>query len=784
LNWDLITGNSAQSAEFVFERAPFASAHASTIAEIPGGLVAAWFGGTREGAPDVGIWLSRRVNRLRQGSGGQDGAWSPPREVADGVQADGTRHPCWNPVLFEMPNKELALFYKVGPSPQRWWGMVKTSRDAGQTWSEARRLPDGILGPIKNKPVTLADGTVIASASTESTEQPSTWRVHFERTTDNGRTWMATSPLATADGTRIDAIQPSVLVHADGALQALGRTRSGRVFETWSRDGGRTWTGLTLTSLPNPSAGTDAITLRDGRHLLVYNPTSKGRTPLAVAISRDGKTWSEALVLEREPGEYSYPAVIQTADGLVHITYTWKRERIKHVVVNPLTLQSSFDDVRLMTLDPGHFHAALIQKEMYPGVSGRVDVYAPLGPDLFEHLKRINAFNRRPDAPTKWRTEVHASADYFDRMLREQPGNVVILSGRNRGKIDQILASVRAGLHVLGDKPWILKSEDLPKLESALAEADGKGVVAYDIMTERFEITTILQRALVNDSAAFGEIVRGSESDPGVYMESVHHLMKVVAGAPNIRPPWFFDTAEQGEGANDIGTHLVDLVQWTLFPDQAIDYRSDIRVLSAQRWPTWIPEADYRRVTGEAGFDRNLAPAVKDGKLEYFSNTLVSYALRGVHTKLNIIWDWEAPPGGGDTHFAFYKGTRARIEVRQTRADRFLPELYVIPASADLKPQVLAAVRSKIAAFEREHPGVGVDDRGAEIKITVPDALRIGHEAHFAQVATNFLKYVRDRRTLPAWERPNMIAKYYVTTKGTELSHQQPPRVAPRIAPQ
>jgi predicted dehydrogenase len=288
---------------------------------------------------------------------------------------------------------------------------------------------------------------------------------------------------------------------------------------------------------------------------------------------------------------------------------------------------------------------------------------------------------------------------------------------------------------------------------------------------------------LVNDAATFGEIVRGTEPDPGVYMESVHHLMKVVAGAPNIRPSWFFDTAEQGEGANDIGTHLVDLVQWTLFPEQAIDYRNDVRVLAAQRWPTWIPEADFRRVTGTSGFDRSLAPAIKDGKLEYYANTLVSYTLRGVHAKLNIIWDWEAPAGGGDTHFAFYKGTRARIEIRQTRADRFLPELYIIPASAGSKSQVLAAVQAKIGSLQKQYPGIGVEDRGTEIHVTVPDALRDGHEAHFAQVASNFLKYVRDRRTLPAWERPNMLAKYYVTTKGTELSHANPPTPAPRIAP-
>jgi predicted dehydrogenase len=440
-------------------------------------------------------------------------------------------------------------------------------------------------------------------------------------------------------------------------------------------------------------------------------------------------------------------------------------------------------DVRLMTLDPGHFHAALIQKEMYPGVASRVDVYAPLGWDLFEHLNRVAGFNRRAERPTAWDVEVHTSPDYFERMLKERPGNVVVLSGRNAVKMDRILASVKAGLNVLADKPWILKSTDLPKVEAALAEADAKKIVAYDIMTERFEVTTLLQRALVNDRATFGEIVPGSEAEPSVYMESVHHLMKVVAGAPNIRPPWFFDTNEQGEAASDIGTHLVDLVQWTLFPDRAIDYRADIRVLAAQRWPTWIPETDFRRVTNAPGFPKDLAPLVKDGRLEYSCNTLVSYALKGIHTNLNIIWDWEAPAGAGDTHFAFYRGTRARIEIRQTKADRYLPELYVIPTSAAAKAEGLAAVQAQSKAVQAAYPGVGVEDRGAEIKVTVPDALRVGHEAHFAQVASSFLKYVRDRSALPAWERPNMLAKYYVTTTGAELSRKSAPQPAPRIAP-
>jgi len=346
-------GVAVVESEFVFETAPFASAHASTIVETGGGLVAAWFGGTREGADDVGIWLSRRVHAGRPFQGRRESTWTPPVEVANGVQPDGTRFPCWNPVLVdpsagsgssraaatdEMPDSTLSLFYKVGPSPQRWWGMVRTSRDHAQTWSGARRLKDGLLGPIKNKAVRLSDGTMISPSSTESPDRPSTWRVHFERSVDAGRTWTAGAPLASADGSEIHAIQPSILVHPDGLLQAVGRTRSRRIFETWSSDRGKTWTPIALTVLPNPNSGIDAVTLRDGRHLVVYNHTTDGRSPLNVAVSRDGTAWGAALVLEREPGEYSYPAVIQTADGLVHITYTWRRQFIKHVAIDPAKL--------------------------------------------------------------------------------------------------------------------------------------------------------------------------------------------------------------------------------------------------------------------------------------------------------------------------------------------------------------------------------------------------------------------------------------------------------------
>jgi predicted neuraminidase len=332
---DAVPKTSIARSEFIFEEAPFASAHASTIVESKGGLVASWFGGTREGAADVSIWVARQAKGASAGKQG----WTRPVEVATGQEGSGPRHPCWNPVLFETPDGLLTLFYKVGPSPETWWGMRRTSRDGGQTWSEAQRLPDGILGPIKNKPVRLRDRVIISGSSTETAGEPSKWRVHFERSTDGGGTWTIVRP-AEGQGTPIDAIQPSILVHPMGRLQAVGRTRSRRVFETWSEDGGQTWSAVTLMALPNPSAGTDAVTLRDGRHLIVYNHTEKGRSPLNVAILRDGKAWEAALVLESEPGEYSYPAVIQGADGIVHVTYTWRRLRIKHAAFDPRQLKS------------------------------------------------------------------------------------------------------------------------------------------------------------------------------------------------------------------------------------------------------------------------------------------------------------------------------------------------------------------------------------------------------------------------------------------------------------
>jgi len=307
------------AAEFIYDTAPFASCHASTIVGTKDGLIAAWFAGVREGTPDVGVWLSRHDGK----------AWSAPVEVADGVQTDGTRFPCWNPVLYRHSDAGILLFYKVWPSPSKWWGMVKTSDDRGKTWSAGRRLPDGILGPIKNKPVALADGTLLCPSSSEHDG----WRIHLESTRDLGATWTNSGPLN--DGREFGAIQPTVFQYSGGKLQLLCRSKQKKIVETWSDDGGKTWSPLKATSLPNPNSGIDGVTLADGRALLIYNHTERGRSPINVAVSSDGKTWQAALVLDDEPWEYSYPAVIQTPDKHVHITYTWKRLKVKHVVVDP-----------------------------------------------------------------------------------------------------------------------------------------------------------------------------------------------------------------------------------------------------------------------------------------------------------------------------------------------------------------------------------------------------------------------------------------------------------------
>lgn len=318
--------------QFLYDTANFPSCHAATIAETPEGLVTAFFGGTHERHPDVCIYVCRK----------EDNTWSKPVEVANGKINDTLRYPTWNPVLFQIPEGDLLLFYKIGPSPSKWQGMLMHSSDNGKTWSRPDSLPDGNIGPVKNKPVLLDDGTLICPSSTEENG----WRVHFEYTTDYGKTWTKSEPIN--DGKRSNTIQPSILKHKDGRLQILCRSRNRMIMESWSDDNGKTWSLMKESALPNNNSGTDAVTLDDGRHLLVYNHVKtpanapKGyRTPLNVAISKDGKNWEAAIILEdSEISQYSYPSVIQSSDGMIHVVYTWRREKIAYAKIDPKKLKT------------------------------------------------------------------------------------------------------------------------------------------------------------------------------------------------------------------------------------------------------------------------------------------------------------------------------------------------------------------------------------------------------------------------------------------------------------
>lgn len=333
-------------------------------------------------------------------------------------------------------------------------------------------------------------------------------------------------------------------------------------------------------------------------------------------------------------------------------------------------------------------------------------------------------------------------------VIRDKPGNIIVFSGRNRGKIDNIIASLNSGLHVLADKPWIITAAEFPKLEQALDLAASKKLAAYDIMTERFEVTSQLQRELVNSSIVFGELLKGSPTQPAITARSVHHIMKNVAGLPLRRPTWFFDIADYGDGLADVGTHPVDLVQWIAFPDQLLDYRKDIDILSSRREALTITRDQYKRVTGA-----DLPGSTPT--LDYACNRYIEYTLRGAHVKLDVLWNWEAPAGKGDTYDAAFHGSRATIELRND-------DVYVVPTKDPAA--VFAALEALVAKWQSRWPGIAVKKNGSEAKLLIPAQFRVSHEDHFGQVAKKFLEYVENPTSLPAWERAYMLTKYYVTT--------------------
>jgi len=425
------------------------------------------------------------------------------------------------------------------------------------------------------------------------------------------------------------------------------------------------------------------------------------------------------------------------------------------------------ENVKLMTLDPGHFHAALVHKTMYANVDSTVYVFAPEGPEVQDFLNKISAYNSRVEHPTQWNVETYFGDDYLDQMISNKPGHVIVVAGKNSKKIDYVLEAVKAGLNVYADKPLVIDQEGFKKLKQAFKIAEANGVLIYDIMTERFEVTTRMQKLISTIPSVFGELVDGSLEEPAISKESVHHFFKHVSGQPLVRPPWFFDVNEEGEGIVDVTTHLVDLVQWAAFPSEIID-STEIEMLSAKRWPTILTNAEFNKVTGLKSFPTFLEKDIVDSKLNVFCNGEMNYKIRGKHAKVSVIWNYQAPKGTGDTHYSIMRGTKSNLIIKQGKEENFEPTLYIeFFDNTNFGEALNNALANEIEGL---FPGTSVAKFSNSIwRINIPKRFKIGHEAHFAQVTQNYLDYLKQGE-LPQWEIPNMITKYYTTIEAYSMA--------------
>ena len=418
--------------------------------------------------------------------------------------------------------------------------------------------------------------------------------------------------------------------------------------------------------------------------------------------------------------------------------------------------------IKLIVVEPGHFHAALVQKSTYDDVDSTVHVYASDGPEVNAYLAGIERYNTREQDPTNWNEQVYKGADFFEKAISEKAGNLVILAGNNQKKTDFIKQSVEAGLNVLADKPMAINTEGFEKLKGAFAIAKEKNVLLYDIMTERYEVTNSLQRDLAQSEVIFGELLKGSPSDPSVVKESVHHFYKHVSGQPLVRPQWFYDVEQQGEGIVDVTTHLVDMIQWAAFPEQVIDYQNDVVIGDVKRYATKLTLDQFKASTKAEQFPEYLSKDVKDGVLNVYANGEINYKLKGVHAKAIVIWNYQAPEGTGDTHYSIMKGSKANLVIRQGKEQNFKPVLYIEPITKDAGYE--AQLSEAFKAAQDKYPGIELKKIATGWEVVIPQEYEVGHEAHFAQVAKKYMGFLKDGN-LPEWEVPNMITKYYITTE-------------------
>jgi len=434
---------------------------------------------------------------------------------------------------------------------------------------------------------------------------------------------------------------------------------------------------------------------------------------------------------------------------------------------NNQSTNNQMESIRLITLDPGHFHAALVQKSMLDGVDSSVYVYAPEGSEVKAHLALIDKYNSRADEPTHWRESVYVGNDYFEKMLAEKPGDVVVLAGNNKKKTQYILESIQGGLNVLSDKPMAISNDNFEMLKEAFSIAKKNNLLLYDIMTERYEINTILQKELVHNSEIFGELEKGTLEEPAIVKKSAHYYYKEVSGSPLIRPIWYYDVEQEGDGLVDIPTHMVDLIQWQIFPEVALDYKTDIEMINASRWATQITKDQYRKSTNAESFPDFLQKDVKDGVLNVFANGEMNYTIKGVHAKVSVEWGFQAPMGSGDTHLSMMHGTKANLAIRQGAEQGYKPVLFIEPTSGEFSDSYIKSMNSALLKIQDKYPGIEFKKSGSAFEVVIPDSYKEGHEAHFAKVAEKYLQYLRNG-DMPAWEVPNMLAKYYTTTQALE----------------
>ncbi|MFZ9262702.1 MAG: putative oxidoreductase C-terminal domain-containing protein [Chitinophagaceae bacterium] len=449
------------------------------------------------------------------------------------------------------------------------------------------------------------------------------------------------------------------------------------------------------------------------------------------------------------------------------------KRRVHNIILPLLTLctinMHAQQKVKLITVDPGHFHAALVQKTMYPEVDANVHVYAEKGNDLQYHLDRIKGYNTRTEQPTKWNEIVYEGKDFFQKMISERKGNVVVLAGNNKLKTSYILNAVQNGFHVFADKPMVINKEGFEQLKKAFEISKQKKLQLYDIMTERYEITTILQRALSMEPSVFGTLEKGSPDNPSVTKESVHHFYKYVSGNVLTRPSWFFDVTQEGEGIVDVTTHLVDLIQWECFPNKIIDYKKNVTILNAKSWNTSISQDEFKLVTKEKEIPSYLQNKIdQTGNLQVLCNGAFTYSINGVHAKVSVIWNYKAPDGTGDTHYSLMRGTKSSLIIRQGKEENFKPTLYVEGATDAQSEKNLMTAIQKINAT---YPGVSLKKNNKGWEIIIPDQYKESHETHFARVTEKYLEYLQ-KNNMPSWEIPNMIAKYYTTTAARDLANK------------